>query len=132
MTPDGIIWPDSPPEGRLCLKELFPRIIGKLTAGYYRSSHIQLVRMSQKQYGLVLASFQVKYLVGDDSEDMQVWIHCRWPLKRGQLFKLGTETHKQGRLHMEWETTVPYAKLVKKRKFLLKLAEVIGRARAYP
>jgi len=98
-----------------------------MSSGYYQPTQIMIERYSQKRYMLVIASFHVKY-----KPRGRVWILCTWPLKRGQLFGLGIEGSGQGQARMQWETECSYHKFVRKIPFLLKLAEVIGRARKYP
>lgn len=87
-------------------------------------------RLSTKHYMRIVAGFRVKYREEDPSK---VWFLFVWPLKRGQLFGKGVESHAQGAMRMEWHVpSCPYEKFYKKRRFLVKLAEVIGRARPYP
>ena len=124
MPLDGYIWPPlPPPNGQKDLTELFPRIVGGLTACHHRPVHIILQRLSAKRYQRVLASFQVKYL-----DDAKVWIFCTWSTKRGQLLKLGKERRSQ----MEWQITCSYEKFERKVGFLKKLCGVIGKARIMP
>lgn len=132
MATDGYTWPPSPPpNGQLDLRKLFPRGVGKLTAvNTYRPEHVGMERYSSKHYMRIVAGFCIKYREDDPSK---VWFLFVWPLKRGQLFGKGKVGHAQGAERMEWLVPAcPYKKFYKKRRFLLKLAEVIGRARPYP
>jgi len=91
---------------------------------------VGLQRVSTKHYMRVVASFRIKYREDDPS---RVWIFATWRPKRGQLFGLGEEQPIHSHTRMVWHLShCPYPKFFKKRRFLLKLAEVIGRARPYP
>ncbi|NIT79714.1 MAG: hypothetical protein GWN58_33705 [Anaerolineae bacterium] len=131
MSQIGYIWPPPPPpNGQVDLREVFPRVIGKLVANTYRPDHVGLDWLSSKHYMRIVASFRVKYREDDPSK---VWFLFTWRPKRGPLFGKGTEAPCLGRTRMEWFVrSCPYDKFFKKRKFLVKLAEVIGRARPYP
>lgn len=130
MAQSGYIWPHPPPpNGQVDLREVFPRIIGKLQANSYRPTHVGLDWLSSKHYMRIVAGFTIKYREEDPSK---VWFIFIWPLKRGQLFGKGAESHGQGARRMEWQVSCSYAKFYKKRRFLVKLAEVIGRVRPYP
>lgn len=131
MSIDGYIWPlPPPPNGQIDLRELFPYKIGKLRGDCYHPDHVGLDWISSKHYLRIVASFRVKYREDDLSK---VWFLFIWRPKRGQLFGVGELGHGQGVKRMEWLVThCPYEKFYKKRRFLLKLAEVIGRARPYP
>ena len=99
-------------------------------ANTYRPDHVGLDWISSRHYMRIVAGFRVKYREEDPSK---VWFLFIWRSKRGPLFGKGELGHGQGAPRMEW--IVPkcaYAKFYKKRRFLLKLAEVIGRARPYP
>jgi hypothetical protein len=86
--------------------------------------------ISSKHYGMIVASCRVKYREDDPSK---VWILFTWRPKRGQLFGKGELGRGQGVDRMEWFIrSCPYEKFYKKRRFLVKLAEVIGRVRPYP
>lgn len=131
MIPEEYIWPHPPPpNGQVDLRKVFPGIIGKLEANTYQPCHVGLDWLSTKHYMRIVASFRVKYLEDNPSK---VQFLFTWRPKRGQLYGKGIESPYLGRTRMEWAVrSCPYEKFYKKRGFLVKLAEVIGRARQYP
>lgn len=99
-------------------------------ADCYRPDHVGLNWYSSKHYMRIVAGFRIKYR---DDDPSLVWFLFTWRPKRGQLYGRGVESYAQGAPRMEWHIArCPYPKFYKKRRFLLKLAEVIGRVRPYP
>lgn len=101
-----------------------------MQAHVYTPGHVALERVSTKRYMRIIAGFGVKYLEGPPAN---VWLIFFWPLKRGTLYGKGKPSTGQGAPRMEWLVPrCPYRTFVTQRKLLIKLAEVIGRARSYP
>jgi hypothetical protein len=125
---EGYTWPlPPPPNGQIDLREVFPRTIGRLQANCYRPEQVGLEWFSKKQHDIV-AALCVKY-----ETPGQVRILFTWQPRHGTLFGKGVEVPCKGRTRMEWFLSgCPYTKFFKNRRFLVKLAEVLGKVRLYP